>query len=98
MTGTGDTVTLKSGDKPQAPLASIRLQGVELWDTTMLLSAGDRLGPYEILGPIGSGGMGEVYKARDSRLGREVAIKLLRGGALAGSDRAARFMQEARAA
>ena len=64
----------------------------------MLLSAGDRLGPYEILAPLGSGGMGEVYKARDPRLGREVAIKLLRGGALAGAERTARFMQEARAA
>jgi serine/threonine-protein kinase len=45
----------------------------------MPLSAGDKLGPYEILGPIGAGGMGEVYRARDSRLGREVAIKILHG-------------------
>jgi eukaryotic-like serine/threonine-protein kinase len=42
----------------------------------MSLSAGTRLGPYEILAPLGAGGMGEVYRARDPRMGREVAIKL----------------------
>ena len=43
----------------------------------MTLAAGSRLGPYEVLAPLGAGGMGEVYRARDTRLAREVAIKVL---------------------
>jgi serine/threonine protein kinase len=64
----------------------------------MSLSAGYRLGPYEILAPIGAGGMGEVYKARDTRLHRTVAIKILPHDKLADADRKRRFLQEARAA
>jgi serine/threonine protein kinase len=64
----------------------------------MALAAGTRLGPYEVLGLIGAGGMGEVYKARDPRLGREVAIKVLPAEKLADPARRARFLQEARAA
>ena len=64
----------------------------------MPLTAGDRLGPYEIIAPIGSGGMGEVYRARDSRLDRIVAIKLLPPEKMADPDRKRRFVNEAKAA
>ncbi len=63
----------------------------------MALAAGARLGPYEVVSLLGSGGMGEVYRARDARLGRDVAIKVVAGG-LVDADRLARFEQEARAA
>ncbi|MGE5277973.1 MAG: serine/threonine-protein kinase, partial [Acidobacteriota bacterium] len=62
------------------------------------MTPGARLGPYEILGPLGAGGMGEVYRARDTRLGREVAIKVLPAELAADPDRIRRFEQEARAA
>ncbi|MEP6994387.1 MAG: protein kinase [Acidobacteriota bacterium] len=64
----------------------------------MTLAPGTRLGPYEIVAPIGAGGMGEVYRARDTRLGRDVAIKVLPAAAAADSDRRQRFAQEARSA
>lgn len=64
----------------------------------MALSAGTLLGPYEILDPIGAGGMGEVYRARDTRLGRDVAIKILPAAFSADPDRLRRFEREARAA
>ena len=64
----------------------------------MALDSGARLGPYEILEPLGMGGMGEVYRARDRRLGRIVAIKVLRGDVAADPDRIERFEREARAA
>src|SRR6266496_1029670 len=64
----------------------------------MGLSTGTRLGPYEVLAPLGAGGMGEVYRARDSRLGREVAIKVLPAEISLDSQRRQRFEQEARSA
>src|SRR5712692_3654401 len=63
----------------------------------MTLSAGFRLGPYEILAPLGAGGMGEVYRARDKKLDRDVAIKVLPESVAADSDRLARFEREAKA-
>jgi serine/threonine protein kinase/Flp pilus assembly protein TadD len=63
----------------------------------MLLSAGTRLGPYEILAPLGRGGMGEVYRARDSRLGRDVAIKILPEHLASNAEALARFAREAMA-
>ncbi len=64
----------------------------------MTISAGTRLGPYEILGQIGAGGMGEVWRAKDPRLGRDVAIKVLPASYSQDADRLRRFEQEARAA
>ena len=62
----------------------------------MSLIAGARLGPYEILSPLGAGGMGEVYRAKDTKLGRDVAIKVLPGSVAADPERLARFEREAR--
>ena len=64
----------------------------------MALTSGAKLGPYEIVGPLGAGGMGEVYRARDARLDRSVAIKILPAAFSTDSDRLHRFEQEARSA
>src|SRR3954469_24342036 len=61
----------------------------------MALTVGDKLGPYEIIAPIGAGGMGEVYRARDPRLNREVAIKVLPADRLGDEGRRQRFLREA---
>ncbi len=63
----------------------------------MTLRTGERLGPYEILAPLGAGGMGEVYRARDTRLGREVAVKVLPEHLSASPELRLRFEQEAKA-
>src|SRR5687768_14132062 len=64
----------------------------------MALAGGTRLGPYEIIEPLGAGGMGEVYRAHDPRLGREVAIKVVAAAFSRDPERLRRFEQEARAA
>src|SRR3977135_2488583 len=63
----------------------------------MPFEPGTRLGPYEIIAPLGAGGMGEVYRARDTRLDRTVAIKVLTGALAADSESRRRFEHEARA-
>ena len=62
----------------------------------MRLSPGTRIGSYEVVAAVGAGGMGEVYRARDSKLGREVALKILTGGVADEPERRARFAREAR--
>jgi serine/threonine protein kinase len=63
----------------------------------MGLTIGSRLGPYEIVSPLGAGGMGEVYRARDTKLNRDVAVKVLPDLFAADPDRLARFEREAQA-
>ena len=64
-------------------------------ETGMTLSAGARLGPYEIVAPVGAGGMGEVYRARDTRLDRTVAIKVLPSRLARDGEFRERFQREA---
>ena len=62
----------------------------------MTIATGTKLGPYQIVAPIGAGGMGEVYRARDLKLGRDVAIKVLPGAFAGDAARMARFQREAK--
>ncbi len=64
----------------------------------MPITAGTRVGPYEVLAPLGAGGMGEVYRARDAKLGREIAVKVLPSATASDPDRRQRFELEARSA
>jgi serine/threonine protein kinase len=61
----------------------------------MTLAPGTRLGPYEVLSPLGAGGMGEVFRARDTNLGRDVAIKVLPAALAQDEERVGRFRREA---
>src|SRR5262245_8095729 len=79
--------------RPRGPLAACILYA----SRNLTLAAGTRLGPYEIRAPLGVGGMGEVYRARDTRLSRDVAIKVLPERVAADPDALARFEREAKA-
>ena len=61
----------------------------------MVLTSGAKIGPYEVLSPLGVGGMGEVYRARDTKLNREVALKVLPQAVASDAERMARFQREA---
>src|SRR5690242_5879497 len=80
-----------------APLATHFLTERDRLFIPMSLSAGDKLGPHEILASLGAGGMGEVYRAQDTRLKREVALKILPEALAHDPVRRQRFEQEARA-
>src|SRR6185295_16263460 len=67
-----------------------------LYSNGLALTSGTRLGVYEITAPIGEGGMGQVYRARDTTLGRQVAIKILSDAFAADPERLARFEREAK--
>ncbi|MAG69468.1 MAG: serine/threonine protein kinase, partial [Acidobacteria bacterium] len=62
----------------------------------MPLAVGSRLGPYEVVAPIGAGGMGEVYRARDTKLERDIALKILPEAFVNDPERLARFEREAK--
>src|SRR5438874_7993011 len=62
----------------------------------MAIASGTKIGPYEVLAPLGAGGMGEVYRAKDTRLGRDVAIKILPKDMSADPERKQRFQREAK--
>src|SRR5438128_5438994 len=84
---------------PKGVVASVSHQsgGKLSPSASMSLAPNTRLGPYEVLGPLGAGAMGEVYRARDTRLERTVALKVLPSALAADADRRARFEREARA-
>jgi serine/threonine protein kinase len=78
-----------------APMIAIHYNPRSLQTTHMPLGPGTRLGPYEIVSALGAGGMGEVYRARDTKLDRDVAIKVLPASVAGDAERLARFQREA---
>ena len=91
-------VTVAQGFSPARNPIRVRPRIILALPNIMAIAPGTRIGPYDVLSLVGAGGMGEVYRARDSRLGRDVAIKVLPAGLNADADRLQRFEPEARAA
>src|SRR6266498_1656414 len=87
----------RSGGSHSSPQSSVLSPKSDILAITMPLSAGEQLGPYEIRGPLGKGGLGEVYRARDSRLRREVALKMLHDASANDEDSLRRFQHETHA-
>ena len=85
-----------SGTQGRTPSLGAKVGLLEHPRNVMSLSPGSRLGAYEVLSLLGAGGMGEVYKAKDTRLDRTVAVKVLPGHLSADPERRARFAREAR--
>jgi eukaryotic-like serine/threonine-protein kinase len=83
---------------PGAQTVATQTLAIQTQSTQTIVGAGSQLGPYKIEAPIGAGGMGEVFRATDTRLHRTVAIKILPSDKVADPDRKKRFLQEARAA
>ena len=102
--GARETGEARSGPRvgprltPGRPKRGSARAGIVFRRSNVALAPGTRLGPYEILSPIGAGGMGEVYAARDSRLDRRVAIKVLSAELASDAAHLARFQREAKAA
>jgi Tol biopolymer transport system component len=99
MSTESNEITVAVRSTPPTPTICTSVPSApEYYSAPMALRAGEKLGPYQIVAPIGAGGMGEVYRASDPRLGRDVAIKVISAGFAADPERLHRFEVEARAA